>query len=241
MARRRFFVDEVRGGKAKVAGDEAHHLTRVLRVEPGQKYEISDNRSAYLAEVESARKDLVTFLVLDRLADEAPLLRTVVYASLIRFERFELLLEKATELGASRIVPVQAERSEKGLDRAALKRLPRWQRIVREAAEQSRRTQIPVIDEPVRLLSIVQAPHDWRLLLDEERSSPGILQVLSAALLRGSEPAILAGPEGGWNDRERASLMDAGWRAVSLGPSILRAETAVIAALAVLNAAAIGA
>src|SRR5579863_9709803 len=140
MARRRFFVDAVQSGRARITGPDAHHLTRVLRVEPGQQFDISDNHSVYLAEVESARKDLVSFAVREKLASVEPLVRTTLLACLIRFERFEWMLEKATELGVSRVVPVRAERSEKGLEHAAGKRLPRWNRIAREASEQSRRS-----------------------------------------------------------------------------------------------------
>jgi 16S rRNA (uracil1498-N3)-methyltransferase len=237
MARRRFFVGEVRGGKAQVTGDEAFHLTRVLRVEVGQKYEISDNQSAYLAEIETARRDLVTFLVGDRLPESEPLLKATVYASLIRFERFELLLEKATELGVSKIVPVQAERSEKGLERAAVKRLARWRRVVREASEQSRRTHLPVLEEPVRFASIMAAREAHRFLLDEDRSAMPILQALPRKESRGDYAALLVGPEGGWSARERSGLVETGWQAVSLGPYVLKAETSVLAALAILNAA----
>src|SRR5690348_4269080 len=147
MARRRFFVEEIRGGRAEVSGDEAHHLTRVLRVEAGQKYEIPDNRDVYLAEVAAARKDRVSFTVIEKLAaPEAPV-RLVLVAALIKFDRMEWMLEKATELGAAAIVPFAAERSEKGLERAAAKRLPRWRKIVREASEQARRNRLPEVVE----------------------------------------------------------------------------------------------
>src|ERR1700736_6410077 len=119
MARRRFFVDEIQQGRARVLGEEAHHLTRVLRVERGQKYEISDNRAVWLAEVQDARKDLVSFALIEPVAPAEPPVRITLFASLVRFERFEDLIEKATELGVERIVPVVAERSEKGLELAA--------------------------------------------------------------------------------------------------------------------------
>ena len=108
MARRRFFVDAVHGGRAQIAGEEAHHLSRVLRVEAGQKFEISDNQNVYLAEVESARKDLVSFAIVERVEAAAPVVQTILLASLIKFDRFELMLEKATELGVERVILVEA-------------------------------------------------------------------------------------------------------------------------------------
>ncbi|HEX5227980.1 MAG TPA: RsmE family RNA methyltransferase [Bryobacteraceae bacterium] len=235
MARRRFFVDAVQSGHARISGPEAHHLTRVLRVEPGQRFEISDNRAVYLAEVESARKDLVSFSVLEKLLVPEASVRTTLLASLIRFERFEWILEKATELGVERIVPVQAERSEKGLDRAAVKRLPRWTRIVREASEQSRRAQLPEIAAPAEFPEAIATSADHRYALDEAGALP-ILSSLPESRTSGASVALLVGPEGGWTDREREVFTQAGWRPVSLGNGILRAETAAISALSVINA-----
>jgi 16S rRNA (uracil1498-N3)-methyltransferase len=236
MARRRFFVDAIESGRARITGPDAHHLTRVLRVQPGQQFEISDNQAVYLAEVESARKDLVSFSIREKVTPAVPAVRAVLLASLIRFERFEWLLEKATELGVHRIVPVQAERSEKGLERAAAKRLQRWSRVVREASEQSRRARLPEIDPPLSMAGALAFDASYRFVL-EESEAPTILSVLPAERRAEDLVALLVGPEGGWTDRERAQMAGASWRIVSLGPGILRAETAAIAALAIVNAA----
>ena len=130
MARRRFFVDEVRHGLAVLTGDDGRHLRQVLRAEPGQLYELSDNRSVYLAEIEAVGKDEVSFRIVEKLAAEEPPLRLTLFLALIKFERFEWAIEKATELGVEAVVPVRAERSEKGLERAARKRVERWRKIV---------------------------------------------------------------------------------------------------------------
>ncbi|HME09782.1 MAG TPA: RsmE family RNA methyltransferase [Bryobacteraceae bacterium] len=234
MARRRFFVEHVRAGHASIAGEEAHHLTRVLRVEKGQKFEISDNESVYLAQVEAAHKSLVDFVVLERLPAVNAAIEIRLYAALVRFERFELMIEKATELGVSAIIPVIAERSEKGLEQAVSKRLTRWNRIAREASEQSRRLRLPQLDEPMRFSHALNDPAFCRYFLDES-GAPPILSVLPAALNSTDSIALLTGPEGGWTDRERSAAAET-WTAVSLGPQILKAETAALAALAILNA-----
>lgn len=236
MARRRFFVDAVQAGRARITGADAHHLTRVLRVEPGQQFEISDNHSVYLAEVESARKDLVSFSVRDIVAPAEPAVRTTLLASLIRFERFEWMLEKATELGVERVVPVEAERSEKGLEHAAGKRLSRWNRIAREASEQSRRARLPEIGALVDLAAALKLEAGHRYVL-EEGEAPPMLPALPMHRQAGDTVALLVGPEGGWTDRERELIASAAWRAVSLGHEILRTETAAIAGLAIVNAA----
>jgi 16S rRNA (uracil1498-N3)-methyltransferase len=236
MARRRFFVDAVQSGQARITGPDAHHLTRVLRVEPGQQFEISDNHSVYLAEVVSARKDLVSFSVHEKVTSAEPLVRTTILVSLIRFERFEWMLEKATELGVARVMPVQAERSERGLEQAAGKRMARWNRIAREASEQSRRARLPEIGAPVTLAGALSIEAAFRYVL-EEAEAPPILPALPVHREPGAGVGVLVGPEGGWTDREREQIASASWRAVSLGPQILRAETAAIAALAIVNAA----
>src|SRR5450631_988204 len=136
MARRRFFVEQVRNGIADIAGENAHHLTRVLRVEKGQTFEITDNSRVWLATVESARKDLVRFEVTEELDAGPPAPEVTLYLALIKFDHFEWAVEKATELGVSRIVPVAATRSERGLYEGGQKRAERWRRIAQEASEQ---------------------------------------------------------------------------------------------------------
>ena len=233
MARRRFFVPEVRNNQTELEGDDARHLTQVLRVEAGQIYEISDNQNVYLAEVTLARKAHVVFRVMEQLPPpETPVPLTVLVA-LIKFERLETVFEKATELGATEIRLVRAERSEKGLDLAAPKRMHRWQRIVLEASQQSRRAALPQITGPIPFAKALEFQGEHRLFLDEDRTGRSILDHVN-----GQAPAsILAGPEGGWTAHERQEALAAGWAPVSLGPLVLRTETAVIAALAALNAA----
>jgi 16S rRNA (uracil1498-N3)-methyltransferase len=239
MARRRFFVDRVRNGRAELAGDDAHHLTRVLRVEAGQKFEISDNSRVWLAEIETARKDLVTFAVLDEIEPAPELAAITLYLALIKFERLEWAIEKATELGVSKIIPVESNRSEQGLFHGALKRVERWRRIAREASEQSRRLRVPEIADPAKLDAAVPDASKYRMLLDEAPGAPPFMKAVHIS--SGDSVSLLVGPEGGWIDEERRRLHDAGWVAVSLGPMILRAETAVCAALAVVAQIALAA
>ena len=128
MARRRFFVDGIHDGRAELTGDQAHHLRRVLRVEAGRRYEISDTRRVYLAEVSLSTAKRIVFDVLEELPAREPPIALDLYLALIKFDRLELAIEKTTELGVRRIVPVIASRSEKGLERAAAKRAERWRR-----------------------------------------------------------------------------------------------------------------
>jgi 16S rRNA (uracil1498-N3)-methyltransferase len=233
LARRRFFVDAVRGGLAELRGEEARHLTRVLRAEAGQRYEISDGKVAYLAEIAEAHGPRVVFRVVEPLATPATPLHITLCAALIKFDRFEWIVEKATELGVERILPVEAERSGKGLLEASRKRAERWARIARESSQQSRRVRAPEIRPAVRFERSLAEEADYRYFL-EETTAPPLLRALPASRVSASRAALLTGPEGGWTDAERQLAAAAGWQPVSLGPQVLRAETAAAAAIAVL-------
>ena len=237
MARRRFFVPEVRRGTAELTGPDAEHLVRVLRAQPGQVYEISDNHDVYLAEIETARKSAVSFRIIEKLDAPPATVQMTLIAALIKFDRFEWLIEKATELGVAAIQPFEATRSERGLAQAAAKRVARWERIAVEASQQSRRAVLPRIAGPVRFAKTLETTANVRLLLDEAADRAPILNSLPLARTRADHVACLLGPEGGWTDPEREQAVQAGWICCGLGRNILRAETAGIAALAIIQAA----
>jgi 16S rRNA (uracil1498-N3)-methyltransferase len=234
--RRRFFVDQIRNGQAEIAGQDASHLTRVLRVEVGQRYEISDNHQVYLAEIEKARKEQVVFRIVEKLPVVEPPVRMILIAAIFKFDHFEWMIEKATELGVTEILPVITTRTEKGLDKAAPKRLERWRRIGVEASQQSRRARLPEIAEPVKWPAALATSSNYRYALDEN-GSRALASAFPAERQSNDTVALLVGPEGGWTDDERSGFISAGWVPVSLGPSILRAETAALAGLAVISSA----
>jgi len=239
MARRRFFVEQVREQRAVLSGEAADHLRRVLRARPGDRYELSDNRGVYLAEIEGFGRGEVLFRILEPLPVEIPPLRLVLKAALVKFDRFEWMIEKATELGVEQIAPVIAARSEKGIEQGALKRIGRWRRIAREASQQARRARLPEVHAPVRLEAALQDSSPCRYFLDETRVGMPLLEALPPAVRRRREDtvAVLVGPEGGWTETERSAAAAAGWEAVTLGTYVLRAETAAMAAVAVLMSA----
>jgi 16S rRNA (uracil1498-N3)-methyltransferase len=233
MARRRFFVDVIRGGAAELRGEEARHLTRVLRAEPGQRYEITDSQSAWLAEIAEAHGDRVVFRLIEPATSPEVPVRLTLSAALIKFDRLEWMIEKVTELGVEHIRPFEAARSEKGLAGAAPKRAARWQRIAKESSQQSRRLRAPEIVPVVSFESALAEPGDYRYFLDEAGTAP-LVRMLPPSPPRFASVGLLTGPEGGWTENERELAVAAGWQPVLLGPQILRAETAAIAATAIL-------
>jgi len=232
LARRRFFVDEIRGGAAELRAEDARHLTRVLRVEPGQRFEISDNHQAWLAEITEARGERVLLRTVESIASTPAPVRVTLCAALIKFDRFEWMVEKATELGVERILPFEASRTEKGLLDASRKRTRRWERIARESSQQSRRTRLPEILPAVRYAAALEQEAGHRYFLDEAEAPPILREIPEE---RQDSVALVTGPEGGWTDAERELARTSGWAPVSLGAQVLRAETAVCAALAVVQ------
>ena len=207
----------------------------MLRAEAGQQYEVSDNQRAYLAEISAVIAQRVAFRIVEPLAPEPPSPEITIFAALIKFDRFEWLVEKATELGVARVVPVDAERTEKDLARAAAKRVERWKKIARETSQQARRVRMPEIVPPVTFDAAVSDSSPLRYFLEEQPGADPLLSVLPATRAPSAAIAILTGPEGGWTDRERELAAKAGWKPVSLGQNVLRAETAATAALAILR------
>jgi 16S rRNA (uracil1498-N3)-methyltransferase len=230
--RRRFLVERFEDGAAVLRGQDARHLGRVLRAKPGDRYELSDGAAVWLASVNHVSADAVEFLLLERVAAADITVDVTALVSIFRFVRLEWAIEKATELGVSAIRPLAAARSEAGLLAAAPKRMARWEKIAREAANQSRRTAAPQLLPPLRpATAFGETTAEIRLILSERRDAPKMETFRPAS---GAKSTALAfGPEGGWTEEEFAAAQAAGFQEASLGPLILRAETAVIAALAV--------
>ncbi len=232
--RRRFFVDAFDAGHAVLAGDAAHHLGRVLRAEPGQLYELSDGTSVWLGKIEFAAKDEIQFSLVEPLPVRTSSLEKTLLLAVVKFDGFEWALEKATELGVNRIVPLAAARSEKGLVTAAGKRAERWKKILLESSQQSRRVRLPLI-EPVANPSVAFAASDskLKLMLSEHADAQPLRKSLAGRST--NSVAVAIGPEGGWTDEEIAAARRTGFEAASLGNLILRTETAVAACLASAN------
>jgi 16S rRNA (uracil1498-N3)-methyltransferase len=230
MTRRRWIADDSDSNTATLKGDQALHLAKVLRTEPGQIFDVVANGFLHRAEVLRVGESEVVFTLHEELEADAALPVHLLMA-VFKFDHMEWGIEKATELGVSRITPVIARRTEKHLAQAATKRVERWRRIVREAAQQSRRSDVPAVDDPVTLKSALEGTDAGRKLLLAETEQENSLR---AALVDGVRSVALAiGPEGGWTAEEMKLFEAAGWKSVTLGPRILRAETAAIAALAV--------
>jgi 16S rRNA (uracil1498-N3)-methyltransferase len=231
MTRRRWIADEVSGNRAALVGAHARHLAQVLRGRVGQEFDIAAGDHVRRGRITSVADDRVEFDLGDVVRVPSTLNLTLVL-SIFKFDRMEWAIEKCVELGASRIVPVVAQRTEAHLARAAQKRVERWQRIARQASEQSRRASVPEITQPVSLHAAVTSLGGTRIVLAEFEEQMMLKDALRAKGEAG-EITLAFGPEGGWTESELKLFAGAGWIAASLGSTILRAETAVIAATAI--------
>jgi len=233
MTRRRWIADEVSGSRAALVGAHADHLSRVLRAHVGQEFDIVAGNTVRRGRVTAITPERVEFeLGVEIPAPDA--VRVTLALSIFKFDRMEWAIEKCTELGVTRIVPMIARRTEAHLATAAAKRVDRWRRIALQAAEQSRRASTPEIADPLKVKAATALPGSLRILLSETETEAMLADVLRSR--PGDADVVLAlGPEGGWTDEEVELFREAGWISASLGSTILRAETAAIAAMAIVQ------
>ena len=255
MTRRRWIADTWTATTASLTGDQAVHLARVLRATPGQIFDVVSNGFLHRAEILTVSDNEVLFTLHEELESDAALPLHLLLA-VFKFDHMEWAIEKATELGIAKITPILARRTEKHLAQSALKRTERWRRIVLEASKQSRRTDIPEIADPLALKqALAEEKSPTRILLSETEQSTSLTTALEissnnvrvphpsqlhrdgwdeqSSLTRSTTHALAIGPEGGWTPEEMSLFTQHNWQPVTLGPRILRAETAAIAATAI--------
>lgn len=233
----RFFVEPavVAGPEVRLDGDIAHQLGRVLRLEAGDRILLLDGLGAeyeveLTAVLRHGKGDTATGQTVEkRPAPNEPRLQVTLYQALLKGEKFDVVLQKGTEVGVSRFVPILTERC---VGQAA--RPDRWKKIIREAAEQSRRGKLPgLVERPLKLaeaLDRIKSAGQTAFMAWEEEQVLSFHQLPTGL----TELGILIGPEGGFSQREAEQAQAAGAQTVSLGKRILRAETAgpIAAALA---------
>jgi len=241
MTRRRWIADIWDEATATLTGEQAAHLIRVLRAQTGMEFDIVAGDRVCHAVIAGITGDTVRFNLLAEVEAD-PALPITLLLSVFKFDRMEWAIEKATELGVSRVIPVLARRSEKHLAQSAAGRTERWRRIALESAKQARRSDVPVIEEAIQLKIAARREGDaLKLVLAEQERATTLRTALTEALNDSvkntgdefPEIRLAIGPEGGWTAEEEALFDAEGWKPVSLGPRILRAETAVISAMAV--------
>jgi 16S rRNA (uracil1498-N3)-methyltransferase len=230
MSRRRWIADKVSDNRAALIGDHANHLVRVLRARVGQEFDIVADAVVRRGRIVSLAEGRVDF----ELAESVPTpvaANVSILLAIFKFDRMEWAIEKCTELGVQRVVPVIARRTDSHLATAAGKRVERWRRLAIQAAEQSRRTAPPEVSDPEKLSNAVQSPGQTRIVLSEAEDQTPLRDLLTEN--HGGQTVLAIGPEGGWTEDELHLFQKHGWAPATLGQTILRAETAAIAATAI--------
>jgi 16S rRNA (uracil1498-N3)-methyltransferase len=234
----RFFIDpnQIVGPHVRFDDDQAHQMRRVLRLHPGDRVLALDGRGGQyevtLLEVSNAR--VVGQAMARTEAAGEPGARLTLFQSLLRREKFEWVLQKGTELGVARFAPVITRRSlVRDAEDVTPDKLARWRRIIREAAEQSGRGRLPELHSPITLGEALRQSLNYaKVVLLWERAASGGMSVALAGLPPAPTVALFIGPEGGYDEAEVEQARAAGVAIASLGPRILRTETAAIVAAA---------
>jgi 16S rRNA (uracil1498-N3)-methyltransferase len=247
MTRRRFFAlpdgFAPDGSSLKLVAEEARHLRDVLRLGRGDEVFVFDGEGReFRCVVLEIGRDQATLSVSEEVLAARPesALCLTLAVALLKGEKFETVVQKATELGATRIVPVVTKLADVRLrDEAdAARRVTRFQRIALEACKQSGRARVPQIDAPLVFKEVIEkkssGSDEWRVMF-AERGGAGLTETVKTLQVRPSVVTALIGSEGGWTDEEIAQALDAGWSVVTLGGRTLRAETAAITATALLQ------
>jgi 16S rRNA (uracil1498-N3)-methyltransferase len=247
MTRRRFYASptafDANRKRVTLASDEARHLREVLRLKAGDEAYVFDGEGKeFQARVEEARRDTAQLIVLQEVAaarPESPLHLTLAVA-LLKGEKFDLVVQKATELGVSAVIPVITKLADVRLrdESDTVRRIARWQRIALEAAKQSGRAVVPGIASPAQFATVVlkiEAEPESVGVMFSERDGQSLTDSKEFAKGQTTRLTALVGSEGGWTDEELASAQRAGWRIITLGGRTLRAETAAIAVTVLLQ------
>ncbi|WP_066636484.1 16S rRNA (uracil(1498)-N(3))-methyltransferase [Desulfolucanica intricata] len=238
MARVFVASTQIKGGQAFICGEEMHHINRVLRLGEGDELTVLDGLGGvFEARITGKNKDTVFCEIIDQGGpDNEPPLKVTLVQGLPKADKMDLIVQKGTELGLSRVIPLKCERSVVRLDeKKAAQRQERWQRIALEAAKQSRRAKYPVIESVSNWEEVLTAlPEDALALIPwEEEYNTGIKSLGNNGTLFG-EIYVFIGPEGGFTETEVSRAQEFGVIPVSLGPRILRTETAGLAVLTML-------
>lgn len=236
MTRRRFYAPpeafSADQKSATLSAEETRHLRNVLRLKPGAEIYVFDGVGhEFRCQVKTVARDATDVMVIEQVDAAQPesSLALTLAVALLKGEKFDLVIQKATELGVTRIVPVIASRADVKLsgEKDSERKTVRWQRIALEATKQCGRAALTTIERPNTFEKLIESS-DKRCLMFAEREGNSLATALAEIRLSDANVTAVVGPEGGWNEDEIDHARNAGWQIVTLGGRILRAETAAI-------------
>ena len=214
--------------------EQNHHVVNVMRMKEGNIVRLVDPRSIAFSAAISYSGNKAFAMVLEELKEDHELpVRVTLLMALIKNDKWDMMLQKATELGVSRIVPFESSRTVVKVSSNIDKKLIRWNKIVQEASEQCKRTVIPEIMSPVKFRKLKDYSSELNFVAYEDLGNP---REFSGEIRKGKDISMVIGPEGGFSEQEIAYLNESGFVSVRLGKRILRAETAAMYTLSCVSA-----
>ena len=218
----------------ELSSDDSYHIIKVMRNNIGDKVEVVIDKTLYICEIIKI-DNLVTVKKLEEVECDSELPCYVTIAqSLVKEQKMDLILQKSCELGASEIIPINTTRSIVKLDKKESKKIERWNKILKEASEQSKRIVIPKVNEIMDINDLAKLDYDIKILCTVNELSTSLKKVLSKDL-NNVKIILVIGPEGGFTDSEEKLLIDNGFISTSFGNRVLRTETASLYALSIIN------
>lgn len=218
----------------ELSKDDSYHIIKVMRNKIGDNIEVVIDKKLYICEIVEIN-NLVTVKKIEEVKCDSELSCYVTIAqSLVKEQKMDLILQKSCELGVSEIIPINTTRSIVKIDKKETKKLERWNKILKEASEQSKRVVIPKLDKIMNIKDLVELDYDLKILCTVNELSVSLKNVLSKDL-NNLKILFVIGPEGGFTDNEEKLLIDNGFISTSFGSRVLRTETASLYALSIIN------
>ena len=231
----RYFVEKNDDNIFILSNDDSYHITKVMRKDIGDKIEIVCDSKVYVSEIIELKPVVKAKMIEEVLTDSELFCQVTIVQSLVKEQKMDYILQKTTELGVSEIIPYEASRSLIKIDHKQDKKIDRWQKIMKEASEQSKRTHIPKICSSINLSNLVKlSDYDMKFLCTVNETSQNLKKLLSKDLID-AKILFVIGPEGGFTPEEEQTLMDNDFIPVSLGSSVLRTETASVFIMSVIR------
>jgi 16S rRNA (uracil1498-N3)-methyltransferase len=218
----------------ELSSEDSYHIIKVMRNKIGDKVEVVIDKKLYICEITNLNDPVIVKRLEEVECDsELPCYITIAQ-SLVKEQKMDLILQKCCELGVSEIIPVNTTRSIVKLDKKENKKASRWNKILKEASEQSKRVVIPTLNDIMDIKDLAKLDYDIKILCTVNELSMSLKQVLSKDL-NGLKILFVIGPEGGFTDKEEQTLIDNGFISTSFGTRVLRTETASLYALSIIN------
>ena len=229
----RYFKD-TKLNEFELSDDDSYHIIKVMRNNIGDNIEVVIDKKLYICEIIEMNKLVKVKKIEEVICDSELPCNVTIAQSLVKEQKMDLILQKSCELGVSEIIPINATRSIVKLDKKETKKIERWNKILKEASEQSKRIVIPKVNEIMDIKDLAKLDYDIKILCTVNELSMSLKEVLNKDL-NNLKILLVIGPEGGFTDSEEKILIDNGFISTTFGRRVLRTETASLYALSIIN------